>query len=284
MAVEAESNSLTRRKFIRNGAFLTAGAGLLSWSHFVEPEWIEVTQVQVPLPHLPKAFDGYRIAQASDIHIESGAMAEDWPGLAELISRQNADLICLTGDYVTEPANWQAKPLAEGFRRLRARDGVYAIMGNHDYFDGYIQSRAALRETGVKELDNEVRVLRRGRDELHLAGVADPWLGHGDIAQVAAQIPPDAAAILLAHEPDFADEARKTGRFGLQLSGHSHGGQIALPFLGAIHVPEYARKYPRGLYDLNGMALYTNRGLGTVGPPFRLCARPEITVFTLRAV
>jgi hypothetical protein len=281
MADETELK-VSRRKFLKTGALFAAGCSTFGWGRYVEPDWVEVTQREISLPNLPPAFDGYRIAQASDIHIESGSIAEDWPAIAELVTSQKADLICLTGDYVTVPGDWQAKPLAEGFRRLKARDGVFAIMGNHDHWDNYVQSRAAMHRTDIVELNNEVHVLKRGAARLHLAGVGDLWLGNGDISHVAAQVPANAAAILLAHEPDFADEAKKTGKFGLQLSGHSHGGQIALPFLGPIHVPDFAHKYPRGLYDLDGMFLYTNRGLGTVGPPVRLCSRPEVTVFTLR--
>ncbi len=99
--------------------------------------------------------------------------------------------------------------------------------------------------------------------------------------KVLEALPEEGAAILLAHEPDFADESAATGRFDLQLSGHSHGGQVAIPFLGPLRLPLMGRKYPLGLYKVGRMTLYTNRGIGTVGLPVRFFARPEITVLTL---
>lgn len=281
MANAAPDTSIPSR-FLKSGALLAAAAGLLVWGRYVEPHWIEVTEFDLRLPHLPPEFDGYRIAHASDIHIESGRMAVDWPGIAALITHQNVDLICLTGDYVTFAGNWQARRLVEGFLRLHASDGVYAIMGNHDHWGRYGQSRDALHRAGVIELNNEVRVVRRGQVELYLSGVGDLWVGNGDLAQIAARIPDEAASIILVHEPDFAGAVSRAGKFGLQLSGHAHGGQVALPFLGPILTPPYGRKYPRGLYQVGSMFLYTNRGLGTFGPSFRICSRPEITVFTLR--
>jgi hypothetical protein len=118
---------------------------------------------------------------------------------------------------------------------------------------------------------------------LHIAGVDDVWEEHARLDMVLEQLPADGAAILLAHEPDFADESAATGRFDLQLSGHSHGGQVIYPFGGPPILPTYAKKYPVGRYQVSGMIQYTNRGLGMIPPHVRFNCRPEITVFTLSA-
>ena len=276
----------TRRHFLRNATLGLTGAvvGAGGWAKWVEPDWIEITDHIVKLPHLPAAFDGFRLAQISDIHIEGGDMNTELPAICELVSAQKADAIVITGDYVTTPTAADPDALARGLAPLRALAGVFGIMGNHDYWSGPSTSlvEAILEPTPVRVLKNQIHVWEKNGARLHLAGFDDFWSGEHDFNGMAAQIPNGEAAIALGHEPDFAIEVAATRKFGLMLSGHSHGGQIALPGGIPLHVPQYANKFPRGWYDVNGMRLYTNRGLGTVGIPMRFCARPEISVFTLR--
>ena len=125
--------------------------------------------------------------------------------------------------------------------------------------------------------------LRREEAQLHIAGVDSLWYDKADLNPVLQQLPEEGAALLLAHEPDFADISAKTGRFDLQLSGHSHGGQIILPLVGPPWLPRHGRNYPLGQYQVGDMIQYTNRGIGMVIPTVRFNCRPEISVFTLRA-
>jgi predicted MPP superfamily phosphohydrolase len=142
-----------------------------------------------------------------------------------------------------------------------------------------------LKQTGILELPNQVLDLERAGQHLWIAGVDDIWEGHDRLSRVIDRIGDRrGAAVLMAHEPDFADISRQSGRIDLQISGHSHGGQVVLPFIGAPILPRFGEKYPSGLYDLGGMFQYTNRGLGTVPPRIRFNCRPEITQFTLRAL
>ena len=141
--------------------------------------------------------------------------------------------------------------------------------------------RAALARCSVIEIGNNVYSIERGGEQLHIAGVDDIWYDHDNLDEVLAKLPETGAVILLAHEPDFADESAKTGRFGLQLSGHSHGGQIVLPVVGPPILPRLGKKYPSGLYKVGDMWQYTNRGVGMLEPAVRINCRPEITVFTL---
>ena len=135
----------------------------------------------------------------------------------------------------------------------------------------------------IIELPNAVHTLHRGEACLHIAGVDDYWENKARLRNVLDQVPATGPAILLAHEPDFAVISAKSGRFDLQLSGHTHGGQVTLPIIGPVVLPMYGRKYPSGVYQIDNMILYTNRGLGTGRPQIRFNCRPEITMITLHA-
>lgn len=133
------------------------------------------------------------------------------------------------------------------------------------------------------DLNNAVHTLQRGSALLNIAGVDDMWERKARLEDVLADMPREGAAVLLAHEPDFADISAASGRFGLQISGHSHGGQVIAPFIGPLQLPLYAKKCPPGRFQVGRMTQYTNRGIGMLQPHVRLNCRPEITVYTLEA-
>lgn len=279
---------ITRRGLLRAGVrgFIGLGAltsGSIAWARFYEPEWLQTTFHDVRLPYLPSAFDGFRMAQISDLHIDGDPDDANLVEVARYVSSLKVDAIVITGDFISHWNNTIETNLKRGLSELKAREGVFGVLGNHDYWaDEPHLVRGALRETNVTELTNDFHLFERASQRLYLCGLDDLWSGTPDIAGLAARVPPNSAAMVLGHEPDFADEISATGKFGLMLSGHSHGGQVAMPFFGPIHLPPHARKYPCGRYEVNGMTLYTNRGLGTVGLRLRFCARPEVSVFTLR--
>jgi predicted MPP superfamily phosphohydrolase len=249
----------------------------------LEPGWLDISSLSLMLPRLHPAFDNYRIVQISDIHMETWI---NRARLAQVVRKANmlrADLIVITGDFVTDLFHRTPTDLAENLSKLKAKDGVLAVMGNHDYWSNIKTVRQILADSGITELANEVHTLQRGSASLHIAGVDDYWENRARLHDVLAQLPPDGAAILLAHEPDFAVISAQSGRFDLQLSGHSHGGQVVLPGIGPIVLPMYGRKYPLGLYQIGQMLLYTNRGLGTARPQIRFNCRPEIAMLTLHA-
>ena len=194
-----------------------------------------------------------------------------------------ADLIVITGDFVTDLFHRTPTDLTTNLSKLKAKDGVFAVMGNHDYWSNIKTIRQILASSGIIELKNKVHTLQRGPASLHIAGVDDYWENRARLHDVLAQLSPDGAAILLAHEPDFAVISAESGRFDLQLSGHTHGGQVVLPGIGPLVLPMYGRKYPLGLYQVGEMLLYTNRGLGTARPQIRFNCRPEIAMLTLHA-
>jgi predicted MPP superfamily phosphohydrolase len=198
-----------------------------------------------------------------------------------LVNEQAPDLTVFTGDFVTFAPERFAPALAATIRGLQARDGVFTVLGNHDHLTNPKTVAEAVREGGATDLTNSVRTVSRRSSVLHVCGLDDIWEGRPRLDRVLSLLPRTGTAILLVHEPDFAEIVARTGRFDLQLSGHSHGGQIRLPLVGAPVLPRYARKYPIGLYRLKSMTLYTNRGLGVLPPRFRFLCRPEITVFEL---
>ncbi len=260
------------------------GMGGLIYAREVETRWLEVRRVALTLPRLGREFDGYRMVQIGDIHLEDWTKPRRLNRMVDLVNAQEPDLISVTGDFLSYSADpGVPRRLVEALRRLRARDGVAAVMGNHDYLTDVDLVRRCLREAGVPELRNDVRTVRRGDAALHVTGVDDVMEGESRLDLVLEKLPEDGAAILLAHEPDFADVSSATGRFDLQLSGHSHGGQVRLPFYGPVFLPPYAQRYTSGLYEVREMLQYTNRGLGFVDARLRFLCRPEITVLTLRA-
>ncbi len=256
------------------------GLGGLAYAHKVEPDWIEVTSIPLALPRLSPEFSGYRLVQVSDFHMGGWMDLQRLEEIVEMVNRLKPDLVAITGDFVTHRPSRHAGDMVPSLKKLAAPDGVVAVLGNHDGSGGSRGMRPILRRAGLIVLSNAVHTLRRGGAVLHLAGVDDPLHRRDRLDLILKQLPEDGAAILLAHAPDFADKSAPCNRFDLQLSGHSHGGQVRLPLLGPIFLPRLGRKYPQGLYQVGNMALYTNRGVGMVHMPVRFNCRPEITVFT----
>lgn len=273
-----------RRSLLSAGHLLLACALGLStlgmWQAIKVPE---VKNVEVHLPGLPAAFDGYRITQLTDLHISRLLTAQWLEKVVEKTNGLQSDLIVVTGDMIDGyVADRQAD--VQSLALLRARDGVYAITGNHEYyFDGEAWI-AALRKTGLTFLNNEHVTLRRGDDALVLAGITDEIGGdYGgeapDLSRALAGVNKNEKVILLSHRPDNAHQSAAAG-VALQLSGHTHGGMI----YGLADVVARANGgYVSGLYAVEGLSLYVSNGTGLWnGFPMRLGKPAEITVITLR--
>ena len=278
------STALHRFPLRRTAGTLLLGAFL--YARYVEPQRVAVRRLELTLPRLAPEFDGYRIVHISDIHMDRWMTPQRLAGIVGLVNEQGPGLVAATGDFITfsplSSTAHLAPLLVEPLSRLHAPDGVVAVLGNHDHRAGAEVVRPHLREAGITELANEVLTLRRGSSSLHLAGVDSMYMGKDRLGAVLDALPDEGAAVLLAHEPGFALASAATGCFDFQLSGHSHGGQVRLPLLGAPLYPPYSRPYPDGLYGVKGMHAYTSRGLGTVFSRLRLNCRPEISVLTLR--
>ncbi len=275
---------VSRKTFLKlTAASALFAAGGLLYSRFVEPRLLRITRVALRLPRLAPEFDGYKVVQISDIHIDHWMMGDHLPRVVRLVNEQQPDLIAVTGDFVTETRGLHGFNLVTSLRDLKASDGVFAVLGNHDYHLDSDILQEVIREAGATALNNDVHVIRRRDATLYVAGIDDMQEGQPRLDILLDKMASKGAAILLAHEPDFADESAATGRFDLQLSGHSHGGQVRVPVLGPPHLPDFGKKYTRGLYRVRDMYLYTNSGIGMLPPYVRFNCRPEITVFTLAA-
>lgn len=278
---------LSRRAFLKitlaTAASTTlAGVGGFIYGHEIEPGWVDIQHVALTLPRLSPAFDGYRLVHISDIHADYWMDRTRLMTVVDQINHEKPDLVAITGDFVTLKPEYFAGDLIDALRALNPRDGAVAVLGNHDHWTDAGVVREIISASGVMNVSNTVHSVWRGDEALHMGGIDDYWEKHDRLDLVLDALPQDNhAAILLAHEPDFADISTQTGRFDLQISGHSHGGQVIFPFMGPPLLPALGNKYPIGLYRIGRMLQYTNRGLGMVAPAVRFNCRPEITVFTL---
>ena len=285
------NSKVSRRDFLKTVKFLGGAAfATLAGNYYAteyEPANLEVSQVEILLNNLPKSFDGFRILQLSDIHIGGWMNRERLEKVVTLALQQTPDLVVTTGDYVighdwTMELELASRDFIDMLTPLTQVYSTVGVMGNHDHWTDSERARNMLRQAGILELKNDVHRIQRNGENLYISGLDDVSEGKQDLDLLQSRLPTGAHSILLAHEPDYARVTSETGKFFLQLSGHSHGGQVVIPFVGPPVLPRWARRYPAGLYQLGQMYLYTCRGVGMTSPYVRFNCRPEIAVFTLR--
>jgi hypothetical protein len=248
--------------------------------HF-EANAFQIERVFVTVRDLAAAFDGYKIASIADIHLGQWISTARFDGVIDLVNQQHPDLVAIIGDLFSYEVNRLSEEMVRSLSKLRPKDVSVAVLGNHDHWVGEAAVREILRRSDIVDVSNDVHSVRRGDATLHIAGVDSVTLNKHRLDVVLAKLPAAGPAILLAHEPDFADVSATTGRFSLQISGHSHGGQLIMPGMGTLMRARHAKKYPLGRYQIGDMVHYTTRGLGTNVFWLRVNCPPEITIFTL---
>jgi predicted MPP superfamily phosphohydrolase len=277
----------TRRQFLRWAAAASTVA-IAGDSILLEPNRPRIVRQEFSLSRWPERMSGFTIALLSDFHYDPYFSIHPLHAAIPMVNNLRPDLIVLTGDFVSAPllgtdrkAALAAEPCARLLRQMTAPYGLWAVMGNHDEVTDRRHVTQALEAENIRVLANESEAIERDGARFWLAGVNDVLGRTADLPRTLRRVPANDAVILLAHEPDFADEA---SRFpvDLQLSGHSHGGQIRVPLLPPLYLPSLAKKYILGTYHIGPLTLYTNAGLGTIGVPMRLNCPPEITLLTLR--
>jgi uncharacterized protein len=266
------------------GSIAVLGAdGLL-----IEPVRPKLVRRDIVLKRWPCAMDGFTVAHLSDFHYDPVFSIHPIQSAVQTVNELRPDLVVLTGDFITSPyfgnqrrAAADAEPCARVLRDLQAPYGCWGVMGNHDAYSDARRVTGALRAAGIGVLTNSAIPIEHNGGRFWLAGVGDVMLRGADLHTALQHVPSIETVILLAHEPDYADYV---SRFpvDLQLSGHSHGGQIRIPFLPPLYLPDLAKKYILGLYRIGGLTLYTNPGIGTILVPVRLNCPPEVTLITLR--
>ncbi|MFD2332375.1 metallophosphoesterase [Cohnella sp. GCM10020058] len=260
---------------------------------FVEPFRLAVTRREIESPWLPAGFDGIKIVQFSDTHIGPNYSVKRLEGLIATIAAEKPDIVAFTGDLFDARRNNpdRAKDLSPLLSRIEAPLGKFAVYGNHDF--GYERTRRSTNPTlaraGFELLLNESKKIRLDNGEhLSVSGLDDYVLGRPDPTRALAKLRPDGFNLLLVHEPDVAASLVRYP-IDLQLSGHSHGGQVKLPIVGALVRTQLGRRFLSGLHVVSDRRrprrpylLYVNRGIGTTRLRVRFGSVPELCVFTLR--
>jgi hypothetical protein len=267
------------------GLVAASGAGVFWYASTIEPYWLQWKTVHVKLPGLDPAFNGFRLVQLSDLHFhEHGAISPArMTRIVRHVNRWQPDAILITGDFVTKLDN-TSRACISTLVKLKAKSGVYGITGNHDYWTDAASVTALAEAVGVRMLCNAHVLIRRKQAALAIAGVDNIWEGQPDLAQALHGIDSETPTILMAHESNYADVV-DDARVKLQLSGHTHGGQVRIPLLGPLALPDIGYRYPMGFYRIprpvGELLLYVNRGVGVAEIPLRLFCRPEVTLFIL---
>jgi len=267
----------------------TAGvAALAADTTLFAPNRPRIVRQEIALRRWPARLEGFTMALLSDFHYDPYFSVHPLRSAIGMVNGLRPDLIALTGDFVSVPwfgdpaeAASAAEPCAQLLRQMRAPHGLWAVMGNHDAFTDPDRVTSTLRSTGIQVLLNQSEPIERDGARFWLGGVDDVLGGTADLDATLRDIPANEAAVLLAHEPDYADTVARYS-VDLQLSGHTHGGQVRVPFVRPLYLPDLAKKYVWGMYRIRGLALYTNPGLGTVNVPVRMNCPPEITLLTIR--
>lgn len=243
-----------------------------------------VERIEISVPGLSPAMDGFRIAQLSDLHLEPFTTAEDILQSVQACNALKPDLVALTGDFVTHSAR-PAPIIAELLAQLKAPYGVHASLGNHDFASGAPEVIRALTNQNIPVLRNETRRIHTDKGVLYLGGIDSVYVNKPDVRKTLQDWKQTQPLVLMMHEPDAADVIAAAGVKALQISGHTHGGQLV--FRGkepmAFRRARFGKKYLAGHYEVGGLQVYVNRGIGCVGLPLRIGAPPEVTELTLRS-
>jgi predicted MPP superfamily phosphohydrolase len=273
---------LSRRDFLKAGLLAVTGlcvtptAITLAVNEVYRPV---VKRTQVHINGLPQAFQGFRIVALSDFHLYPYICLSLVRQVVEMANDLHPDLVVLLGDYVWHEVDaiFDLAPLLAG---LDARHGMFAVIGNHDIWTDRQVVEQGLRQSAIPLLINQGVTLSQDGQSLNLVGLDDGWSGQPDITSALDNLPGNLPTILLLHEPDLADQVVQQVHFDLQLSGHSHGGQVRWDGQAKV-LPHLGRKYDLGLFQVGDMAVYTSAGIGVISVPLRLNCPPEVTEITL---
>ena len=273
---------VTRRQFLNGlvAAPLVGVAVTSAYARFVEPYHYSISETDVFIRDLPERFEGFRITQLTDIHHSRILGIGDIRRMISIAQRTKPDMFVLTGDYTTTYRRF-IEPCAEALSQLNAPEGVWAVLGNHDHYTDPELTTRALRRHRIEVMDNFHTTVQRGPDAIQLSGIDDRTWNAVDWTRAFSGLKPETPTILLSHQPSVLD-LPQTQNVSLILSGHTHGGQLRLPFLGApARFATRDLKYDRGLFRKGETQLYVSSGTGVIGLPLRLGVRPEIAVLRL---
>jgi hypothetical protein len=267
------------------GVLAAAGVVLALWAFVIEPGRLTISSHTITIPGWPHEFEGLKIVLVSDLHIGAPRVRADrLPEIVSLINSQQPDLILLAGDFVVgEEMGARFVPpetIAGGLKDLRARLGVFAALGNHDWWAGGPQVRKALEANGIRVLENESVPLENKGRRIWLVGLGDFYTHHTNLKAALEKIDTKEPVLAFTHTPDVFTQIPE--RIPLTMAGHTHGGQVWLPLLGRPIVPSaYGQRYATGLVQEGTRRLFVTNGVGTSILPVRFLVPPEVSVLTL---
>ncbi|MDM5223941.1 metallophosphoesterase [Peribacillus sp. NJ11] len=281
---------ISRRTFLKKslGTLATVtglGIGGSYYAHNLEPKWLEIKHNVISHPLIPKGFHGMKMIQFSDTHLGFQFQLKDLQAIVNKINQLDPDVILFTGDLMDQPNKYKAQQkIPSVLNQLKAPLGKFSIYGNHDHggYGSEIYSDIMKKSHFTMLQNTSTKITLLTAEEIFIAGVDDAMLGKPDFEKALAGIPEGVFTIMLSHAPDLADTSRNYD-IQYQISGHSHGGQVQIPFAGALVTPPYAEKYREGTYEIDSLTLHVNRGLGTTRLPYRFLSRPELTVYEFQA-
>lgn len=278
---------LTRRRFLQSAA--VASLGLAAYAGEISRHELRVEEIEIQLPNLPESMRGLRMVQLGDLHYGEYSEPAYLRWVIGRVNRLKPDVVVLTGDYISMGPLPLSANRTFAYRCAEIVSHIecpqrFAVLGNHDAYVDPDAVTDALETHGIPVLNDRNTPIEHDGGRIWIAGVRDLLVQGGDLHKA---VPPTASRdrepiILLAHEPDYADHVARRGVADLVLSGHTHGGQVRIPFLPPLFLPPLGKKYVEGHFRIGSLQLYVNRGIGAVGVPFRFNVPPEITVITLR--
>jgi uncharacterized protein len=283
----------SRRRFVKGAVLGTLGfcTACAIDAYGVEPEWLEVVELDLPLPNLPAAFAGKKMIHISDLHCSNTVSDTYLRRCVQRINRLEADIVVITGDFVTHDFRGvYKKKILTILRELQSTLGTFACLGNHDY--GVMASwqpgkevsrdflENGLQEVGIKVLRNNSHCLKHDGSEIYVVGLGDMWAQDSRPDLAFREVAAGKTTLVLAHNPDTIDNLQNY-KAQVVMCGHTHGGQVRVPFFGPPFLPIKNRRYVSGMFTVDDKMLYVNRGLGRLGR-IRFNCRPEITVFTMK--
>ena len=278
--IDTTAPDISRRKFLKLALLSGFGTLIGSYPVFIERYAFQVNTYRIPVPNLPPKFHHFRIVQLTDLHYGflMPLLAVEY--IIDTINGLDKDVVVCTGDYIHERnGTAQIDAVWPRLMKLRARYGVYSILGNHDHWGNTDRSLYWLKRSG-QDLRHQAKPVVRGGERIWLGGAGDYWEDELGIDKAFRGVPPNECKILLAHNPDSAD-TRFNSRVDLMISGHTHGGQVVLPWLGAPVLPVQNPNYSSGFIRTAGTNIYISRGLGWSILPIRFNCFPEISVLEL---
>lgn len=287
VSVQEHRKNITRRTFLKGGAALAA-VGFPLYAAEISRHEISIERHSIRIERLPDQFRGMRIVQISDFHYAEYTEPYFLREIVELVNRLKPDMTVFNGDFITNGLFPQNRTKAFAYKCTEILSHVqcplrYSVLGNHDATEAFKDTVIdALATHKMPLLNNAFAPLERDGKRLWIAGTGDVCCNQMDLNKA---IPPSSLTdgepvILMVHEPDVLPQIARY-KVDLMLSGHTHGGQIRLPFLPALSLPEFGKRYVEGLFRVGPTQLYVNRGIGTVGLPFRFNCPPEIAEITL---